>query len=121
VKRLENYKTVFVDIDETLLMSDLSEFPEESQIEIKYGPGSIAVVPNSKNVKLVQKFFKLNYAVVLWSRTGSDWAEAAGKALGIDSMVSLYLTKPQFYIDDKPCESWMGQRCWRDPKNGKEE
>jgi hypothetical protein len=117
---LDNYKVVFVDIDETLAMANLSEFPVAEATSIEYGPEPIWVVPNKKNLNLVQKFYKLGYSVIFWSKTGSDWALAVAKSFGIDHMVTLYLTKPQFYIDDQPCENWMGRRCWRDPKTGEE-
>ncbi len=119
-KLIENYKVVMVDIDETLAMANLSEFPSDEAIQLNYGPGPIWVVPNRKNLNLVEKFYKLDYSVILWSKTGADWAFAIAKAFDIDHMVTLYLTKPQFYIDDQPCENWMGRQCWRDPKTGQE-
>jgi hypothetical protein len=115
-----DYKTVYVDIDETLAMADLSEFPDQLQVEVFYSRSPMFVVPNEKNINLLIKFWKLGYEVIFWSKTGGDWARAVAEAFDLTYLSKLYLTKPLFYIDDQPCENWMGTRCYRDADSGKE-
>lgn len=115
---MASQKVVVVDMDDTIVMHDLSEYqPRET---ISYGPGDIVVSPNQKNINLLVKLYKLDYTIVAWSRTGSDWARAVCQKLDIDKYVSLYMTKPMFYIDDVPADGWM-KRLWRDPVTGKED
>lgn len=113
-KEIVGYKTCYVDCDETLVMGDLSKYPPTSVMTIAYTNGPIRVVPNKKNLNLLTLFYKLGYTIIVWSKTGSDWACLIGEALDIDHMVSAYLSKPLFYIDDKPVTEWMGERRWRD-------
>lgn len=109
-----NYKTLYVDIDDTLLMSNLSEYPEGQQIDIQYTNGSIRVVPNQKNINLVVLFYKLGYNIIFWSKTGGDWAAAAARVLDLENVVSVCLTKPTFYMDDKDVTEWIGPRRYRE-------
>lgn len=49
---------------------------------------------------------------MVWSAGGGDWAEAVVKALGIEEMVDIVMSKPSWYYDDKPCEDWMGKQIY---------
>lgn len=109
-------KTLYVDVDDTLAMGDLSKFPPEEQVLIGYTNGPIAVVPNQKNINLLTLFWKLGYTIIVWSQTGSDWAREVVIAFGLKDLVSVCLTKPMFYMDDKDVSKWIGPRRWRDPK-----
>lgn len=116
--KLDSYKTVTVDVDDTLVMWNISEYPEFPVIELDcYGPVVLAV--NQKNVNLVIKLSKLGYKIVIWSQTGYDWAETVSKAVGLHPYASLYMSKPRYYVDDLPSNEWMGTRLWRDPITGK--
>lgn len=108
---------MYVDCDDTLVMWNISSYPTLPHIELDcYGP--VVLAPNQKNINLVKKFKKLGYSIIVWSATGADWAEAVSKALDLDGIVSLYLTKPSYYLDDLPSNQFMGQRLWRDPITG---
>lgn len=112
-KEIVGQKTLYVDCDETLVMEDLSQFPNHKKLDLLYVNGPITVVPNQKNINLLTLFYKLGYTILVWSQTGSDWARTVCEGLNIDHMVAAYLTKPMFYIDDKPIETWVGPRRWR--------
>lgn len=113
---IEGYKTLYVDVDDTLAMGDLSEYDFKERLIINYVNGPITVVPNQKNVNLLTLFYKLGYTVIVWSKTGADWAKAVTEALEIQDMVAAYLTKPTFILDDQEVTKWIGPRRWRDPK-----
>lgn len=115
-KRLDANKIVYCDVDETLAMCNLSDYPVSDLVTIPYVNGDCKIIPNKKNINLLTWFHKLGYTVVVWSKTGSDWAEAVGKAIGIDPVVALYLRKPDYYIDDLEASEWMGPRRWRNAK-----
>lgn len=115
--KLKSHKVVTVDCDDTLVMWNISEYPTLPRIELDLcGPAILAV--NQKNVNLVTKLAKLGYTIIVWSQTGWDWAETVCTKLGIDPIVSLYLTKPRYYVDDLESHVWMGERLWRDPVTG---
>ena len=113
-----DYKTVYVDVDNTLVQDSLKMgkgHPRE--IVVDYTNGPVWIVPNRKNIELVILFFKLGYKVVVWSKTGADWAELVCKAVGLDRCADIYLTKPMYYIDDEECSQWMGSRRWMEDKD----
>lgn len=112
-------KAVYVDCDETIVMSNLSDYPEDQHVVIDYINGPIKVVLNQKNINLTMLFYKLGYDVYCWSKTGADWAELVSKRSGLSVVVKNCLPKPDFYIDDKEASYWMGPRRWR--SNLKEE
>lgn len=110
-------KTVYCDVDETLVMSNLSDYDPALTINVPYKRGQNKVVPNQKNINLLIWFYKLGYDVHIWSKTGRPWAKAVGKALNLDFMKPKYLTKPDYYIDDLECQEWMGPRRYREMTN----
>ena len=112
---IESDRVLTVDCDDTLVLWDKSQFPESEWFEMDcWGP--VQLVKHHRNIKLLRKFALLGYTVIVWSQTGAKWAEAVGKAVGIDDVVTLYMAKPRYYMDDLPCEKWMGERVWRNPK-----
>jgi len=106
-KLIPNLKVYCSDVDDTLVMHDLSEYPKESQITVNYTNGPMVLVPNKKHINLLIKFYKLGYHVVVWSRTGGDWAQLVSQSLGIDQYVNTYMTKPLFIADDKVPDEWL--------------
>lgn len=124
-KIIENEKLIYCDIDDTVILWDLSKYnnvlPESDLVTINsYGLESV-VYKNQKNINLLHKLYKLNYGIILWSQTGAKHAAAVAEALGLDDIVLQYQTKPRYHIDDLPADAWMGTRLWRDPVTGEEE
>lgn len=116
---VESAIAYYSDVDDTLVMGNLSDYPESEHITIDFVNGPVKVVPNQKMINLLTFFFKLGYPVIVWSKTGGKWASVVGQALGIDHMVSAYIPKPTFYGDDLPAESWIGPRRYRSNKEEK--
>lgn len=115
---LQSHKVVMVDCDDTLIMWQTSEYPELLLVDIPYGPYEPTVGINQKNVNLVKKLAKLGYTIICWSQSGFDWAQAVSRAVGLQEYVSLYLTKPRYYVDDLKSDAWIGERIWRHPITG---
>lgn len=116
--QLPSDRVVMVDVDDTLVCWNVSEFPAEDHFKIRGPNGLVTLVRHEKNINLVRKFWKLGYTIVVWSGTGHKWAEKVARSVGLDDVVSLYMSKPMYYIDDKPSQEWMGPRAWRDPVTG---
>lgn len=113
---IKGHKTLYVDVDDTIAMGNLSDYPEDNRTMVPYVNGEVAVVPNYKNINLMVYFHKLGYIIVAWSKTGGDWAHAVFNALGLEKYPVVYLTKPTFYLDDQDVNQWIGPRRWRDCK-----
>lgn len=113
-------RTLYSDVDETLLCHNLSDFSPDLYVTIQNGDREFVGVPHTKNINLLIKFYKLGYDVYVWSKTGESWARAVVKELGLEGYVRDCLTKPDFILDDKGVQDWMGPRIYRDPKTGRE-
>ena len=113
-------RALYVDVDDTLLLHDKSQYPDYQHITVGCNGREFVGVAHAKNIKLLIKFWKLGYEVYVWSKTGKSWAEAVCRALSLEMYVSAYLTKPDFYMDDKGANEWLGPRVYRDPKTGEE-
>jgi hypothetical protein len=109
-------RTLFVDVDDTLIIHDKSKFPPEFHISVPCNGRVFVGVPHSKNILMLKKFHALGYDIHVWSKTGWSWAKAVVEKLGIQDYVESYLTKPDFYLDDKEASEWMGPRVYREIK-----
>lgn len=108
-------RTLYSDVDDTLLCHNLSDFPQSEQVKIECNGRTFVGVPHRKNINLLIKFFKLGYDVYVWSKTGESWARAVVDTLGIGAYVRACLSKPDFILDDRGAEEWVGTRIWRHP------
>jgi hypothetical protein len=115
----------FVDIDDTLIMHDLSEHAEQQKITITVDGREFTGAVNQPNINLVIKFWKLGRDVYFWSGTGPKHARAVADALNLTQYAAnehAFLPKPiDYYLDDKDAAKWAGKRVWRNPKTGREE
>jgi len=118
MKSVKNDKLLYVDCDDSLILWNLSKYPKFPKVTINTVKGPCILAVHKKNINLLIKFAKLGYGIVLWSGSGYRWAEKVAKAVGIDQYVDIYLCKPQYYLDDFPCQYWMGTRIYRDPVTG---
>lgn len=108
-------RALFSDVDDTLLCHDLSQFPKKNRITIHCGGRTFEGVPHQKNINTLIKFYRLGYDVYVWSKTGKSWAEAVVEKLGLGQYVTACLQKPDFLLDDRGVEEWIGVRIWRSP------
>lgn len=107
------------DIDHTLLEWGLSDdlvtryvtFDDPYTNEVKEVP------VNEGNVRVLTNWLARGATVIVWSRSGMKWANAALIALDIEHKNIIVAPKPIGYIDDKPCEEWMGEQVYLSPNN----
>lgn len=117
---IESDNVVMVDVDDTLVCWNLSDFPDYDRTIILHVNGPVAVVPHQPNINTLIKFWKLGYTVIVWSGSGWLWAKNVVEQLGLTEYVHSVQSKPRWHFDDKPAETWMGSRVYRDPKTGSE-
>ena len=71
--------TVFVDVDDTLLMWDLPEgidLNDDRLVLVNCRGHKEKLMPNKHNIELLKKMAKRGHAIIVWSGGGADWAEA---------------------------------------------
>ncbi len=112
-------RVVFVDIDDTLIMYNITEMHFNKVITVEFVNGNVTVIPHLPNIELVKKMYRLGYHVTVWSHSGTAWAELIIKSVGLTNFVNVIMTKPHYYIDDKEASSFM-TRIWKDPVDGSE-
>jgi hydroxymethylpyrimidine pyrophosphatase-like HAD family hydrolase len=121
---MKERKPFYCDIDDTLLMHDLSSYPDLQHITLEIDGRKFTGAVNQKNVNIVKSFYGLGRDVYFWSGTGAYWAKAVADALNLSQYAAnafAFLPKPtDYYLDDKDASYWMGKRIWRDPLTGKE-
>lgn len=108
--------TLFVDVDDTLLLHDLSEYPNKPRINISCNGRDFVGIPHEKNINMLIKFYKLGYEITVWSKTGKEWAREVSFMLNVNRYVTTYLKKPDFIMDDKAPSEWIGPNVYRSPK-----
>ena len=106
---------VCFDVDDTLIMwskSHGSEISEDKKINIIHNALAFSSEFHQEHVNNIIRHKQRGHFVVVWSAGGGEWAETAVKALKISKYVDICMSKPSWYVDDMPCESWMGKRVF---------
>ena len=65
---------------------------------------------NLNTVRLLNEKNHQGYFIHVWTQGGAAWGEAVVNAAGIRGIVNLISEKPKGYMDDMPCEKWMGEK-----------
>ena len=121
MKVINTESTIFVDVDDTLVMWDKTLRKNKSRVEIPdpYTTGTFTyLVPHYGHIKILKDRKVRGSYIVVWSAGGNLWAEAVVKALGLEEYVDLVMTKPHAYIDDKRAEEFMVERIYIPYGNG---
>ncbi len=113
--------SVFVDVDETLILWNWKDYTEDitgliSITDPKSGVSEYGL-PHQRHIDLIRQFKARGHTVVIWSAGGAEWAERAVKALGIEKMVDAVLAKPNWYVDDLPAAAYMKKPIYLHPMN----
>lgn len=103
-------RTVYFDVDDTLIEWAQCEAEDPDAVKIKKGNHTFfkrEIKEHTSELKL-QKM--TGNTVVVWSAGGAEWAATAIKALGLEDYVDVCLTKPDFYYDDKDVNNWFPKK-----------
>jgi len=113
MKKLIDQQTIFFDVDETLVLHsyDQTEDNLKDTLSISYDhsgyPYNNIVLPNTPVIESLIRFKKNGSNIVVWSQSGSDWAEAVIKSLKLTEYVDIIVNKPMWYYDDLPSSAFM--------------
>ena len=98
--KLPDRKTVFCDVDETLVL--WKDDPTDLQNSvIPVANGNLVVRFHKRHIQLVKQFYVIGWNVIVWSQGGSDHAEHIVKACGLENYIHAILPKPEVVMDDK--------------------
>ena len=89
--------TIHFDVDDTVIMWDENHTqPFEGAVHVKCPhDGTISYHrPHKRHVRFLRKQMAKGMGVVLWSAAGVGWAEAAAKALELEDLDILVMSKP---------------------------
>jgi FMN phosphatase YigB (HAD superfamily) len=89
------------DVDDSLVMWNLSEFPQEDRILVSHVRGPVELVPNLKNINLLVKLAKIGWYIRVHSGSGVEWAERVITTLGLLDYVDAVEAKPLGNTDDQ--------------------
>lgn len=110
---------VMCDIDSTLIMhvNPLDTYPYDMvKVVDPLDPSeTIRVLPNEPMIRILREELAAGYLVVVWSKGRYEWARNVLKALNIEHDNIIVMSKPTHYMDDKPCEAWMGYQLYLPP------
>lgn len=82
-------RTVFVDVDDTLVRSVGNKR-----------------IPMPAVVRRLRQMKAEGVQLFLWSSGGADYCRATAAELGLTDCFAGYLPKPDAYIDDQPVHEW---------------
>ena len=88
------------DVDDTLVMWTIPQDYKGSLVTTNYQGFKDTGIPNLHAVNHLKKMKARGYSIIVWSAGGSDWAEVAVEALGIQDWVDVVMPKIDFHLDD---------------------
>lgn len=121
MKVIKSTRSVFFDVDDTLVIWDWQSIvPDGNGLISITDPNdrvSVLVYPHNRHIELMKQFKARGHEIFVWSQGGHEWAEAVVLALGITHMVDYVLDKPNWYVDDLNATAWMKAPIYLDPMN----
>lgn len=99
-KKIKDGRVFASDCDDTLVMWTIPQGYSGPLVETVLDGVKDVCIPNQHAINHLKKMKARNYAVIVWSAGGSDWAEAVVKALKLEKHVDLIMPKIDFHLDD---------------------
>lgn len=96
MKHIKNENIVCVDVDDTLLMWEMTSW-----------------TPNHSNINALIREHIRGKFVIVWSKAGGEAARRAVKALKLEQYVHMTMAKPGRIIDDKDPSEWLHRSYYK--------
>jgi len=98
----ENDKTVYFDVDDTLLSWDTVN-GDEKAVRITDESGEVFYLrPFLKHIENLKMHSLRGHFIIVWSAGGYAWAREAVRVLDLEKYVDLVVAKPAWVYDDLP-------------------
>lgn len=119
MKVIKSTKIIYCDVDETLVLWDWKQYDPDGKdlIEIKdiQSGYSEFLLPHFRHVEFLKQFKTRGHTIVVWSQGGAIWCETVVKALGLEDIVDICISKPDWYIDDMHASAYFGNNIYKHP------
>lgn len=102
----ENDRSVFFDVDQTLILWNPPEGEKTIEILDPYDGKLEVLAPMHRHIKILIRAKSRGNKIIVWSHGGTLWAQAVVEALGLTKYVDLIMTKVENYVDDIPMNKW---------------
>lgn len=110
------------DVDQTLVLEPTKNDPPDAKYVMVEDPlidddlRYIRRRIHEPMVRLLREEHQRGATVIVWSRSGWEWARNVLCALGIDyNQRLIVMSKPLVYFDDCDIGEWLKDRVWLDP------
>jgi len=70
--------------------------------------GKILLKENKEVTNLLKHQSLAGATIIVWSASGTEWADKIVKALKLEEFVTITMCKPTWYTDDLQSHEWMG-------------
>ena len=107
---VENENTVFLDVDETLVMHHANN--KDLYVICPYTGVQEHLTVHREHVRQLIKNKARGNFVVVWSHAGYKWAEAVIRALNLQDSVDLIISKPVKIFDDLTPNEFLTNRVY---------
>jgi len=103
---------VCFDVDDTLIYWDDDKVPKDvySSISFKFRGRDLKRSIISKHVNELRLQKESGSTIIVWSKSGVEWAKTIIQAIGLEDYVDLVMPKPDRIYDDKDPSEWMPKR-----------
>lgn len=91
-----------------------SELQADAYVKDPLTMKNIGVKVNKAMVRLLKEEHYRGGYVVVWSRSGWEWAKNIVEALELQEYVHQVMSKPIAYFDDKDVSEWLKDRVFLD-------
>ena len=106
--KLSDKNTAFFDVDDTLVLwsskyRDIDppiEFPVPEKHQERLQSRTVKCIPHRPHIEQLLRHAARGHNVVVWSAGGADWAETVVQMLGLEGIVDVCMSKPEWYYDD---------------------
>lgn len=103
----------FSDVDDTLIFEYAhGEYDLREWITLDYYGTPVDRVISKKHVNFLKSLRARGYYIIVMTGNGKQWADEVVDKLGLKDIVSQTMMKPLKYLDDLPCQEWMGTRIY---------
>lgn len=109
---VDNDNIAFVDVDGTLVFFE-PKTGQEPTITVDVGGATSILFVNQAILQEIHNHKKRGQKVFVWSQGGYTWALAVVKALRLERVVDVVMSKPKWVWDDLQPDKWMPEAWWK--------
>lgn len=112
---IEGDNAIYFDVDNTLIMWNPDPMdPNNMWIPSLKTGELVQLLPHKKHIDLLKHHARVGNTVIVWSKSGPQWAKHIVEQLYLTTYVDLVVGKPSCFYDDLKPEQFMGSHRYFD-------